>query len=416
MRICALWVISFLSASVRDYPDAPLHVIITVVIAYTYSSDRKRQLNYVFGPNLSPELHFYVSWQHVRLTFPFSSKLTFSPSYPNPANGPSFPPLAAQFFKRNPRILLAFLLSPHTHIWFTTRFCPSYLLNISHSAPFLLLPYFPGPSTISHLHFCYALVTCLPTSACILFPCILRRVDRMMLENVSLLVWLPWPFDAFLWILSSSSKSLFDTTCKTLVLWALPLPQSHHWSLPESLFPVESFCACYNHEQFWMFQHLGPHTDMDSCPLCPATSCLSWNISSSWKPSDFQVVRSPGCTVIVCLLSGLLHRHQSREAGLWIDEWTSKPIRECWVVRSTGNWDLGKISFIGARGCNHLCSANEPSTARGTVETGNRDFLLTRGRNFGTGRECLLMVESNAILIIAQVPHHSWCYDNAGLK
>lgn len=61
MRICALWVISFLSASVRDYPDTPLHVIITVVIAYTYSSDRKRQLNYVFGPNLSPELQLDAS-------------------------------------------------------------------------------------------------------------------------------------------------------------------------------------------------------------------------------------------------------------------------------------------------------------------------------------------------------------------
>lgn len=165
-----------------------------------------------------------------------------------------------------------------------------------------------------------------------------------------------------------------------------------------------------------MFQHPGPHGNMDSCPLCSATSCLSLNITSSWKPSDFQVARAASYIVIVCLLSILLRRHQSQEPGLWVDKWTSEPIRECWVVRRTGNWGLGKTSVIGARGCNHLCSADEPRTAGGPIQTGNRDFLLTRGRGFGTGRECLLMVGSNAILIIAQVPHHSWCYDNAGLK
>lgn len=110
--------------------------------------------------------------------------------------------LLAQFFKRNPRILLASVLSPRTHMRFITKLCHLNLLNASHSAPSLLSPYTPGP--------------CLPTSSYILFPFILHRVDRMMVDNVSLIVWLLWPFSGFPGILSSSSKSLFDTTCKTL--------------------------------------------------------------------------------------------------------------------------------------------------------------------------------------------------------
>lgn len=163
---------------------------------------------------------------------------------PNAANGTTFAPLSASFFRRNAGIQLGFLISPSAHVESITRFHQFCLLNVSYLVllsmhSFALLSWFKHYLSLAPL---LCLSSWTPHILLLSLPTVLHSVERVAFKHVQLIVPFPCPINGFALILGKNSKSLtrFVRPCARQ-----PLPVSSEPSLVTlCIFPLHSAPGC----------------------------------------------------------------------------------------------------------------------------------------------------------------------------